>query len=165
MPPPAVSLSAVGLHGAVVPFNQDQDDWSEYIERLEHYFAANNIVSAEKQRAILLSAVRQSTYRLIHTLVPPDKVTDFTFSSLVEKARAHFNPKPSPIVKRYEFNTRRQGENEAVATYVAELRKIAEFCDYGAVLSDMLRDRLVCGIHNKAVHSRSLPSRTIKLLR
>ena len=103
VPPPAVFLSAVGLHGAVVPFNQDQDDWSENIKRLEHYFAANNI--AEKQRAILLSAVGPSTYRLIHTLVSPDKVTDFTFSALVEKARAHFNPKPSPIVKRYEFNT------------------------------------------------------------
>ena len=113
--PPAVSLSAVGLHGAVVPFNPDQ---GEYVERLEHYFA---IVSADKQRAILLSAVGPSTYRLIRTLVSPDKVTDFT---LVEKARAHFNPKPSPIVKRYEFNTRRQGESEAVATYVAELRKM-----------------------------------------
>ena len=110
----------MGLHGAVVPFNQDQDDWSEYIERLEHYFAANDVVSAEKQRAILLSAVGPSTYRLIRTLV---SVT----ALVVEKARAHFNPKPSPIVKRYEFNTRSQGENETVATYVAELRKIAEF--------------------------------------
>jgi hypothetical protein len=65
--PPAVSLSAVGLHGAVVPFNPDQDDWSEYVER---YFAANDIVSADKQRAILLSAVGPSTYRLIRMLVP-----------------------------------------------------------------------------------------------
>ena len=103
VPPPAVSLSAVGLHGAVAPFNQDQDDWSEYIERLEHYFAANDIVSAEKQRAILLSTVGPSTYRLIRTLVSPDKVTDFSFTALVEKARAHFNPKPSPIVKRYDL--------------------------------------------------------------
>ena len=113
-------------------------------------------MSAEKQRAILLSAVGPSTYRLIRTLVSPDKVTDFSFTALVEKARAHFNPKPSPIVKRYEFNTRRQGENEAVATYIAELRKIAEFCDYGAVLSDMLRDRLVCGIYSRAVQRRLL---------
>ena len=89
-------------------------------------------------------------------MVSPDKVTDFNFSVLVQKARAHFNPKPSPIVKRYEFNTRRQGESEAVATYVAELRKIAEFCDYGPVLSDMLRDRLVYGIHNKVIQRRLL---------
>ena len=150
---PAVSL---GLHGAIVPFNPDLDDWSEYVKRLGHYFSANDIVSSDKQRAILFSAVGASTYRLIRTLVSPDKVTDFTFTSLVEKARTHFNPKPSPIVKRYEFNTRCQGESEAVATYVAELRKIAEFCDYGPVLSDMLRDRLVCGISNKTVQRRLL---------
>ena len=113
-------------------------------------------MSSDKQCAILLSAVGASTYRLIRTLVSPEKVTDYTFTSLVDKARAHFNPKPSPIVKRYEFNTRRQGKSEAVATYVAELRKIAEFCDYGPVLSDMLRDRLVCGISNKIIQRRLL---------
>ena len=162
---PAVSL---GLHGAIVPFNPDLDDWSEYVKRLGHYFSANDIVSSDKQRTILLSAVGALTYRLIRTLVSPDKVTDFTFTftSLLEKARTHFNPKPSPIVKRYEFNTRCQGESEAVATYVAELRKIAEFCDYGPVLSDMLRDRLVCGISNKTysdAYSKNPPSRSIRL--
>ena len=154
--PPAISLPTGGLHGTVAPFNQDHDDWCEYVERLEHYFAVNDIVSADKQRAILLSVVGVSTYRLIRTLVSPDKVTDLTFTALMDKARALFNPKPSPIVKRYEFNTRCQGEDEPVATYVAELRKIAEFCDYGAVLSDMLRDRLVCGICNKIVQRRLL---------
>ena len=87
--PPAVSLSTGGLHA---PFNQDHDDWCEYVERLEHYFAANDIVSADKRRAILLSVVGVLTYRLICTLVSPDKVTDFTFTALVDKARVHFNP-------------------------------------------------------------------------
>ena len=40
--------------------------------------------------------------------------------------------------------------------YVAELRKIAEHCDYGEVLNDMLRDRLVCGTNNKAMQRRLL---------
>ena len=59
-------------------------------------------------------------------------------------------------MKRYEFNTRCQGEDEPLATYVAELRKIAKFWDYGTVLSDMLRDRLICGICNKTVQRRLL---------
>ena len=70
----------------------------------------------------------------------PAKLTDHSFDEIVDKARAYLNPKPSPIVKRFEFNTRCQGEGESVATYVAELRKIAEFCDHGAGLSNMLRD-------------------------
>ena len=59
-------------------------------------------------------------------------------------------------MKRYEFNTRRQGEAESIATYVAELRKIAEFCEYGPVLNDMLRDRLVCGTSNRIIQRRLL---------
>ena len=59
-------------------------------------------------------------------------------------------------MKRYEFNTRRQGENQTISTYGVELRKIAEYCEYGAVLYDMLRDRLVCGILDRTVQHRLL---------
>ena len=55
------------------------------------------------------------------------------------------------IVKRFEFNSHTQKEGESIAVYVAELRKIAEYCEYGAMLSDMLRDRLVCGISTKSI--------------
>ena len=155
-PPAAAARHAAGLHGFVAAFDPSQDDWGEYVERLEHYFTANDIDSEDKRRAILLNAAGASTYRLIRTLVSPDKVTDVSFANIVGKAKAHFNPKPSPIVKRYEFNTRRQGENETISTYVAELRKIAEYCEYGAVLNDMLRDRLVCGIFDRTVQRRLL---------
>ena len=63
-PASAVVPQAVGLHGAVVVFDPEQESWSEYVERLQHYFTANNIASDEKQRAILLTAVGVSTYRL-----------------------------------------------------------------------------------------------------
>ena len=94
---------------------------------MEHYFTANDIASSEKRRAILLNAVGATTYRLIRTLVAPAKVSEISFDNIVDRAR---NPKPSPIVKRFEFNTRRQKENESVAVYVAELRKIAEYCEF-----------------------------------
>ena len=152
----AAPRPAVGLHGFVAAFDPNQEDWSEYTERLEHYFTANEIDSEEKRRAILLNAVGASTYRLIRTLVSPAKVTEVSFDEIVTKAKAHFNPKPSPIVKRYEFNTRRQGENESIAVYVAELQKIAEHCEYSAVLGDMLRDRLVCGVVDKGIQRRLL---------
>ena len=69
---------------------------------------------------------------------------------------SHYNPKPSPIVKRFEFNSRCQREGESIATYVAELRKIAEHCQFGVVLNDMLRDRLVCSTIHKGIQRRLL---------
>ena len=124
--------------------------------RLVHYFVANDIASEGKQRAILLTAVGPGTYRLLKTLVSPKKLDELTVTQLVDLASKHYNPKPSPIVKRFEFNCRSQQEGETIAVHVAELRKIAEHCDYGEVLSDMLRDRLVCGTNNKAIQRRLL---------
>jgi hypothetical protein len=60
---------------------------------------------------------------LIRTLVAPAKVSEKSFDDIVDRAKAHFNPKPSPIVKRFEFNMRRQKENDSVAVYLAEGRK------------------------------------------
>ena len=153
---PAALPTAVGLHGTVGAFNSSQGEWSEYAERLVHYFVANDIMVEEKRRAILLTAVGPGTYRLLKTLASPKKLEEFTFKELVELAATHFNPKPSPIVKRFEFNSRCQKQGESIAVFVAELRKIAEHCDFGAVLSDMLRDRLVCGTNVVALQRRLL---------
>ena len=154
--PAALPLPAVGLHGAAGVFDSSREEWSEYAERLGHYFVANDIASEEKRRATLLTAVGPTTYRLLKTLASPLKLDEFTFQGLVDLAGKYFSPRPSPIVKRFEFNSRRQKEGESIATYVAELRKIAEHCDFGAVLSDMLRDRLVCGTVHKGIQRRLL---------
>lgn len=75
-----------------------------------HYFVANDIV-AEKRRAILLTVVRPGTSRLLNTLASPKKLEEFMFKELVELTEVHFNPKPSPIVKRSQC----QKEGESVA--------------------------------------------------
>ena len=59
----------------------------------------------------------------------------------MEKAQAHYSPKPSLIVNSIPGNKRN------TTTYGTELRKIGKYCEYGPVLSDMLRDHLVCGTH------------------
>ena len=37
-----------------------------------------------------------------------------------------------------------------MSSYVAELRALAEFCNFGDTLELMLRDRLVCGVNKEA---------------
>ena len=147
---------AVAIHGVISPFSGDQEEWVEYAERLDHYFIANDIVDEAKKRAILLNGVGPSTYRLIKTLSLPKTPKDFKFDEIVEKVRTHFNPKPSAVIKRFEFNTRRQKEGESESEFVAALRKIAEHCKYGDMLNELLCDRLVCGIYDKHVQQRFL---------
>ena len=49
------------VHGSVSPFEGSQEDWRSYTERLQQYFAANDVRTAEKQRAILLSGCGVAT--------------------------------------------------------------------------------------------------------
>ena len=70
--------------------------------------------------------------------------------------KSHYTPKPSVIVQRFQFHSRTQKPGETVATFVAELRQLSEFCEFGASLEDMLRDLFVCGIASGSIQRRLL---------
>jgi len=38
--------------------------------------------------------------------------------------------------------------------FLAELRHLTEHCEFGATLDEMLRDRLVCGVHDIRIQRR-----------
>ena len=97
-----------------------------------------------------------SAYKLLRSLVSPDKPGEKSYKELVTSMKLHHNPVPSEIVQRYKFNCRFRREGESVAKFVSELHLLAEFCNYGATLDDMLRDRLVCGINDDHIQRRLL---------
>ena len=69
----------------------------------------------------------------------------------MEALSKHFNPIPSVVVERFKFHSRVRKVGESIATYVAELRSLSEYCDFGTTLEDMLRDRLVCGVNDRNI--------------
>ena len=146
----------MATHGTIAAFSSSQETWTVYVERLEQYFAANKIENADQQRAILLSVCGPATYRLIRNLVSPKKPTEFKIDELIDIVRKHHDPKPSAIVQRFHFNSRNRHTGESIAAYVAQLRQLAEHCEYGTTLNDMLRDRLVCGVDDLRIQRRLL---------
>ena len=87
------------------------------------------------------------------TLAKPDTKS---YADLVKVLTEHFQPTPSETVQRFKFHGRTRQPGESVAAYVAELRAIAEHCNFGASLQIMLRDQIVCGINDKVVQRRLL---------
>lgn len=146
----------MATHGTIAAFSSSQETWTVYVERLQQYFAANKIEDADQQRAILLSVCGPATYRLIRNLVSPKKPTELKIMDLITIVQKHHDPKPSMIVQRFRFNGRNRRTGESVAAYVAELRQLAEHCEYGTTLNDMLRDRLVCGVEDSRIQRRLL---------
>ena len=138
----------MAIHGGMAEFDSAIEDWQAYAERLSQYFIANDVVDATKQRAILLSVCGAKTYKLVKSLVSPQRPTDKTYAELVETLNNHHNPAPAITVSRFKFNSRVRQSNENVAMFISELRQLATKCDFGNSLEEMLCDRIVIGVND-----------------
>ena len=118
-------------HGHLREYDNTREDWLACMERLQHYFAANDVRNAEKQRAILLSSVGSSIYQLMKSLLAPTKPSEKKFDELVRLVQDHYQPPPSESVQRYRFNihSRKQGVSIAATTgtgRILQLRGLVE---------------------------------------
>ena len=103
--------------------------------------------------------VGTQTYRHIKDVLSPSLPTDVSFTEICTKMTAHLQPKPSKIVQRFRFNTKVCQPHETVATYVTQLKRLAQHCNFGGGtdrLNEMIRDRLVCGVANEKWQQRLL---------
>ena len=103
------------------------------------------------------------TYGLLRNLCAPAKPSSLTFKDIVETLQRHLSPKPLLIAERFRFHQRNQLEGETVSDYLAELRKLSLYCEFGTNLNDSLRDRLVCGLHNELIQKRLLSEPSLSL--
>ena len=113
------------------------------------YFKANDITDKCRIKAIFLSAVSASMYKLLHNLMAPAKPRERSFTDLRKALSNHYNLKPSVMVQRLRFNSEVRHTGESVAEFVSALHALFELCEYGETLNKMLCDCLVYGIDNE----------------
>ena len=102
----------------------------QYVERLEHFFEANGLTgddSMAKRRSTFLSVIGPAPYKLLRSLLSPERPNEKTFEELTAVLANHYSPPPSEVMQLYRFNSRLKEPGESVATYVAELRRLSEF--------------------------------------
>ena len=133
--------------GKIESFDETQEKWETYVERVEQFFLANNI-DDDHRVPTLLSLIGGKTYALLRDLLTPEKPATKSFQEIVTTLQQHLSPKPLEIAERFRFYKRNQHEGETVLTYVADLKKLVAHCNFGANLNKALRDRLVCGLRN-----------------
>ena len=154
----------MAMYGRIDEYDEIEE-WTQYVERMEHYFEANEIESDDKKRSIFLSVIGAKTYKLLRGLTRPEIPSKMSYKELAEVIKNHYAPKPSVIVQRYKFNTRIRGSDESISTFMAELRTLSEHCEFGSSLDEMLRDRLVCGVNDDRIQRRLLAESTLDLKR
>ncbi|XP_039519644.1 uncharacterized protein K02A2.6-like [Pimephales promelas] len=151
-----------GIIGNIGQFDENVEQWSLYTERFE-YFLQANAIEGEKIVPTFLSVMGAKTFTLLRSLVQPRKPGESTYAEIVAVLSAHFSPKPLVIAERFRFHKRNQEEGETITMFVAALKKLSEHCEFGDVLNDTLRDRLVCGLRSEAIQKRLLSESNLTL--
>lgn len=138
--------------GVLSVFNHEMQDWCSYKGRLEQWFLANGIdndsdKSSAKRRAILLSSLAETTYRLACDLALPKEVGTLAYGEVVDLIDCHFKTKVCSFAERYKFHSAVQSSGESLAQWSARVRGLAKDCSFpSSVLEETLRDRFVLGM-------------------
>ncbi|XP_019858297.1 PREDICTED: uncharacterized protein K02A2.6-like isoform X2 [Amphimedon queenslandica] len=148
-------------YGRLEEFSPEIETFASYSERVELFLQAH-AVPDDRQVAVVLNAVGVKNYSLLRGLVAPAKPSEKTVTELLDLLKGHYEPEPVIIAERYHFYTRNQKEEESVAQYAAELRRLASTCSFGDHLDDALRDRLVCGILSAGARKKLLAEKKLK---
>ena len=144
-----------GVLGRLHEFDAMLELWEQYVERLGHFLDAKGITNIDKKCSVLLSAIGPALYKLLTSLLSPQKPGEKTYKELVTLLTKHYNPAPLENVERYKFHMRMRHEGETVSTFVAELRSLAWYCKFCTSLNDLLRDGIVCGINDENINAHS----------
>ena len=148
----------------MAPFDVENDDFTEYSERFEMFLLANSITEDNLKRAVFLSTMGGSAYKLLRSLVG-ESIKSSTFAQLVQAMKDHLKPTPNEIAERFHFYKRDRKHGESVSDYITELRRLSEHCSFGDQLNIYLRDRFVCGLNSESIQQKLLSVKDLDLRR
>lgn len=140
-----------------LPYFEVGQDWRIFKERLSQWFAANQIVKEKdpsnkdsRRRAVFLSAISDSAYKLVRELIAPKTVNELSYSEILNEIDKYFIPKKSLFAERHSFHNATQENGESFAMWAARIRNLSADCSFGSALDEMLRDRFVLGMQQGA---------------
>ena len=69
-----------GLYGHVGEYVEGEEEWSQYTERVEHFFAANGVT--DDKVSVFLAIVGPKEYKLLSSLLAPVKPGEKSYAEL-----------------------------------------------------------------------------------
>ena len=149
--------------GAPEPFDAKTDDWILYCQRFEHFLLANGIKDDDRKKHLFLAMMGGATFKLLANLVAPKSSGEVEYAEIHKVLKEHYKPKPIKIAEQFRFYKRNQLTTESLAEYLAELRRLATTCEFGAFLNEALCDKFVCRLSNSAMQRKLLSEPNLHL--
>lgn len=133
------------------------ENWKAFRRQLDIFMVASeySVKSSEIRAAVLLNLIGQDAIDLFDTFaLTADERKDY--DKVLGAFDAFCKPKTNELFERYKFNKRDQKEGESFDSFLMDIRRLARTCGYKEKEEEMLRDRIVFGIHKSALRTKLL---------
>ena len=136
-------------------FSFRPNDWPKWLQRWERFRVASELTKKpeETQIATFIYSMGEDADDIFSTL-PLTAEERKVYNTVISKFESHFIIKRNVIFERAKFNQRIQQENEPVDAFITDLHTLAQHCSYGALHDEMIRDRIVVGLRDKALSAK-----------
>ena len=151
---------------SVGEFDPSSESFTAYLERLNQFFAANDIgkcaddataavvrAANQKKVAVMISFIGKKIYSTLRDLCSPENPKENTFEALCEQLQQHFKPKRLEVAESYRFHRCCQEQKESVSAYSARLSHLAATCNFWRI-PEPLAPRSVCLRDSKPCDSK-----------
>ena len=148
-------VSEVGCYVYSLPRSSISDEWPKWRKRFEQFRSASKLSTEPEPQQVdtlLYCLGDESDSVLSSTNCTAEERK--SYSSVLAKFDGYFKVRRNVIFERARFNRRSQKEGATAEQYITELYNLAEFCNYGDLKEEMLRDRLVVGIRDVSLSER-----------
>ena len=125
------------------PFSFKAEEWTKWIKRLDRFRIASGMDAQDEENqvnAFIYSMGEQAFKR---------RRGGRLYGTVKDKLEAHFVTCRNIIFERAKFNQRQQEVGESADSFHTALHCLAEYCGYGALQDEMVRDRLVVTLRDK----------------
>ena len=136
-------------------FSFRPNDWPKWLQRWERFRVASELTKKpeETQIATFIYSMGEDADDIFSTL-PLTAEERKVYNTVISKFESHFIIKRNVIFERAKFNQRIQQENKPVDAFITDLHTLAQHCSYGALHDEMIRDRIVVGLRDKALSEK-----------
>ena len=123
--------------------------WPKWLRRFERYRYASGLSNKTEpeQVATLLYSMGDCADDILTTLdIDESKAS---YQEVKTALNTYYKVRTNVIVERAKFNTRLQQENEPIDTFIQDLYRMVESCNFGTLKDEFIRDRIVVGVHSE----------------
>ncbi|UYV75780.1 hypothetical protein LAZ67_13001327, partial [Cordylochernes scorpioides] len=132
------------------------NEWPKWRKRFERYLVVSGMKKKEEADKIdlFMYLMGDRADDIFRTFKFEKEEEATKFDSVLKAFDSHFCVRKNIIYERAKFNSRIQEDREPVDEFITSLYKLADSCEFEGLHEQLIRDRIVVGVRDKALSER-----------